>query len=85
MAITSSRTTVRQLESLIRLSEAYARLKCDLNITVEHVRRAYHLLDKSIMRMDMADVELDDVNFFGFWIFQRFVVVVVVSGFQCRF
>ncbi|KAI1723260.1 MCM2/3/5 family domain-containing protein [Ditylenchus destructor] len=60
LAITSSRTTVRQLESLIRLSEAYARLKCESEVTASHVKQAYHLLDKSVMRMSVADIALDE-------------------------
>uniref|UniRef100_A0A915EBL1 DNA replication licensing factor MCM6 n=1 Tax=Ditylenchus dipsaci TaxID=166011 RepID=A0A915EBL1_9BILA len=60
LAITSSRTTVRQLESLIRLSEAYARLKCESEVTAVHVKQAYHLLDKSVMRMSRADIALTE-------------------------
>lgn len=56
----SSRTTVRQLESLVRLSEAYCRLKCENEVTVEHVKVAYNLLEKSMVRMDRADVVLDE-------------------------
>lgn len=60
LAITSSRTTVRQLESLIRLSEAYARLKCESEVNASHVKQAYHLLDKSVMRMSVADIQLEE-------------------------
>jgi len=56
----SSRTSVRQLESLVRLSEAYCRLKCASEVTVEHVRVAFNLLEKSMVRMDRADVILDE-------------------------
>uniref|UniRef100_A0AC34RLL0 DNA replication licensing factor MCM6 n=1 Tax=Panagrolaimus sp. JU765 TaxID=591449 RepID=A0AC34RLL0_9BILA len=56
----SSRSTVRQLESLIRLSEALARLQCVNEITKEHVESATKLLKKCFVRVDQPEVELDD-------------------------
>ncbi len=76
------RITVRQLESLIRLSEAMAKMECsdevfvlwlkfvkfeafvnriDLTkVLVTHVREAYQLLNKSIIRVEQPDINLDD-------------------------
>ena len=39
----SWRITVRQLESMIRLSEAQARMHCSEEVTPRHVREAYRL------------------------------------------
>jgi DNA replication licensing factor MCM6 len=54
------RITVRQLESLIRLSEALARLHLDDEITPRYVREAVRLLRKSIIHVETEDVDLDD-------------------------
>lgn len=56
----SYRITVRQLESLIRLSEAIARVHCVNVILPEYVREAYSLLKQSIVRVDTEDIELYD-------------------------
>lgn len=52
------RITVRQLESMIRLSEALARLDLSELVLVSHVQEAYRLLSKSIIHVDMQNVEL---------------------------
>lgn len=54
------RITVRQLESMIRLSEAVARAHCQEWVTPDHVREAYNLLRQSIVRVDHEDVEMED-------------------------
>jgi len=59
-AKSSWRITVRQLESMLRLSEAFARLHCAETVTKKHVQEAYRLLNKSIIRVDQPDVDLDD-------------------------
>merc|ERR1711902_219699 len=59
-AKSSWRITVRQLESMLRLSEAFARLHCCEEVTARHVKEAYRLLNKSIIRVDQPDVDLDD-------------------------
>eukprot|EP00729_Bicosta_minor_P003166 gene3166-31554_t len=48
----SYRITVRQLESMVRLSEALARLHCDDEIKPTYVREACRLLRKSIVHVD---------------------------------
>ncbi|KAG7399621.1 MCM DNA helicase complex subunit mcm6 [Phytophthora boehmeriae] len=53
------RITVRQLESMIRLSEALARLDLMDTVLVSHVQEAYRLLSKSIIHVDTQNVELD--------------------------
>lgn len=56
----SWRITVRQLESMIRLSEAMARMHCSDEVQPKHVKEAYRLLNKSIIRVDQPDIQLDD-------------------------
>lgn len=56
----SYRITVRQLESMIRLSEAIARANCTEEITPSFVAEAYDLLKQSIIRVEMDDIEMDD-------------------------
>lgn len=56
----SYRITVRQLESMIRLSEAIARAHCVDEITPEFVREAFNLLRQSIIHADRDDIEMGD-------------------------
>ena len=56
----SWRITVRQLESMIRLSEAMARMACNDKVETKHVQEAYRLLNKSIIRV----VRFLDIIFF---------------------
>jgi len=74
---------VRQLESLIRLSEAYARLKCapevikffknfwELKIfskvLPEHVTKATKLLSETIVRMGSKQISLEEEDDVSFW------------------
>lgn len=57
---TSYRITVRQLESLIRLSEAIARAHCVDTVSEHFVQEAYNLLRASIVKVDHEDIEMDD-------------------------
>ena len=56
----SYRITVRQLESLIRLSEAIAKATCVDQVTSEFVDEAFKLLRQSIISVDKDDVEFED-------------------------
>ena len=58
MVSNSYRMTVRQLESMIRLSEALARLHLDVEIQPRYVREAYRLLKSSLIRVESDSVEL---------------------------
>lgn len=54
----SYRITVRQLESLVRLSEAMARAHLNEFVTPAHVQQAFNLLKRSILTVDAPDVDL---------------------------
>ncbi|ODA79721.1 hypothetical protein RJ55_05315 [Drechmeria coniospora] len=56
----SYRITVRQLESMIRLSEAIAKVNCVDDIAPEMVIEAYDLLRQSIISVEHDDVEVID-------------------------
>ncbi|KAH8830254.1 MCM-domain-containing protein [Flagelloscypha sp. PMI_526] len=61
----SYRITVRQLESMVRLSEAIARANCTSEITPQFVREAYHLLKQSIIHIEQDDIEFDEEELEG--------------------
>lgn len=60
--------TVRQLESLVRLSEALARLYCSETVTAKHVDQAVKLMkdcNKPVIRPDVDlgdELDLDDLD-----------------------
>lgn len=56
----SYRITVRQLESLIRLSEAIAKANCVEDISEVMVYEAFDLLRQSIITVEKDDVEVED-------------------------
>jgi len=59
---TAYRITVRQLESLIRLAEAHARLHLCAKVEPENVDEAARLLRKSIISVETDPVVLDDLE-----------------------
>jgi len=62
----SYRITVRQLEALLRLSEALARVHLDELVREKYVLEAYSLLKKSIINVEASDIQFDDEeNEFG--------------------
>ncbi|XP_018332250.1 DNA replication licensing factor Mcm6 [Agrilus planipennis] len=54
------RITVRQLESMIRLAEAMARMEVSDEVRPKHVNEAFRLLNKSIIRVEQPDIYLDE-------------------------
>lgn len=56
----SYRITVRQLESMIRLSEAIAKANCVEDVTPNFVKEAFNLLRQSIISVEKDDVEVED-------------------------
>ncbi|RDL39970.1 DNA helicase [Venustampulla echinocandica] len=56
----SYRITVRQLESLIRLSEAIAKVNCVEEIEPHMVIEAFNLLRQSIISVEKDDVDVDE-------------------------
>jgi len=59
---TSYRYTTRQLESLIRLSEAMARVHGDNYIRVAYVKEVCRLLKTSNIMIKRADLEFQDIQ-----------------------
>ncbi|KAL8045713.1 hypothetical protein ABFX02_08G132400 [Erythranthe guttata] len=54
------RMTVRQLEALIRLSEALARCHLDSEVQTRHVRLAVRLLKTSIINVESSEIDLSE-------------------------
>ncbi|DBA75227.1 TPA: MCM DNA helicase complex subunit mcm6 [Trebouxia sp. C0004] len=57
------RITVRQLEALVRLSEAHARIRCSAVIEPRDVREAKRLVKSSIIAVETTEQEVDDEDF----------------------
>ena len=45
---------------MIRLSEAMARLYCQEEVKPKHVKEAFRLLNKSIIRVETPDINFDE-------------------------
>lgn len=58
IATGSYRITVRQLESLIRLSEALAKIHCDSEVKLCYVEEAYRLIQSSVIEIKTNDTSL---------------------------
>jgi DNA replication licensing factor MCM6 len=56
------RLTVRQLESMLRLAEALAKLHFSEGIEVGHVVEAYQLMKTSIVTIDREREEVGDIE-----------------------
>eukprot|EP00928_Gymnodinium_smaydae_P031071 TRINITY_DN2292_c0_g1_i1.p1 TRINITY_DN2292_c0_g1~~TRINITY_DN2292_c0_g1_i1.p1 ORF type:complete len:831 (-),score=206.28 TRINITY_DN2292_c0_g1_i1:386-2878(-) len=52
--------TVRQLESLVRLSEAVARIHLDDKVRLEHVQEAFDLQFNSLRRVERENIDLGE-------------------------
>jgi len=55
----SSGVTVRQLESLIRLSEAIARIHLDDNISEDYVKQAFELQCSTLKKVERENIDLN--------------------------
>jgi len=55
----SSGVTVRQLESLVRLSEAVARVHLDDKITIDYVNTAFELQISTLKRVERENIDLN--------------------------
>lgn len=56
------RITVRQLESLVRLSEAISRAHCDEVVKPEYIRMASRLIEKTQVQVGQPEVDLNDLG-----------------------
>lgn len=57
----SWRVTVRQLESLVRLSEAIARAHLEEQVKPEYIKMASKLIEKTLVHVGTPDIELGDM------------------------
>ena len=57
---------------MIRLSEAMARLYCQEEVQPKHVKEAFRLLNKSIIRVETPDINFEEEN-----------EQLVTGGFRC--
>ena len=55
----SYRITVRQLESMVRLSEAIAKANCVIEVSTAMVDEAFRLLRQSIITVEKEDIEVE--------------------------
>jgi DNA replication licensing factor MCM6 len=62
IARASYRITVRQLESMIRLSEALAKLHGSEEIVLRHVSDAAYLLKTSIVQVEQENVDVEEFD-----------------------
>ena len=53
------RITVRQLESMVRLSESMARIHCSEVVLPKHVQEAFRLLNKSVIRVETPEINFE--------------------------
>lgn len=58
----SAPVTVRSLESIIRLSEAAAKLKFSEKVETVHVEEATKLLQSSLFKLERDSLTLDDLG-----------------------
>lgn len=58
----SYRITTRQLEGLVRLSEALARVHCSNHVLSVHVKEASRLIENSVNTLTALDIELETVE-----------------------
>ncbi|KAF9761895.1 DNA replication licensing factor MCM6 [Nosema granulosis] len=54
--------TVRHLESMIRLSEALAKIHCDTEVRKQYVDEAYRLISSSVIELKGEDIEIRPVD-----------------------
>ena len=59
---TAYRVTVRQLESLVRLSEAHARIHLSQTVEPDNVKEAFRLLKRSIISVESESVLLEEID-----------------------
>ncbi|RKP02965.1 hypothetical protein CXG81DRAFT_10117 [Caulochytrium protostelioides] len=58
----SYRMTVRQLESMVRLAEARAKVDCAPWVTLRHAQEAAHLLRTSIVQVQQESIQLETLE-----------------------
>ena len=59
---TAYKVTIRQLEAMIRLSEALARVNCDEEIKPQYVKEVARILRNSNVNVRKDDIELTEIQ-----------------------